>query len=660
MDLNSALEREKAAAVGREQDLKMQLVAMEKKHEKAVLDLEGSAQQAAVQERFRLKRDRAKLAKDKQAVADAWLQVTALRDSVEKKEGAQVKRLSATNLQLIKDKEIPGISNNGLAKKVQEYLERINRSSEEQQFQQKERASVHQATLEVLATERAAESVLAADKNKALGAAMETNRENMDREQASYEHLRMEESLESEEYIGGLEGEIEDLKAPLDINCGRGKQYELEYELFCQEGMMYASSPQQLTKIVQATFDYLQRTGQIKQGKQMKLMGVRQLERVRCDAGVTEAIMVGTEISLAKEILCITMDETGLDNVSLESTMLTLLTADQRILQYAADGVDILSDQCSETTMKSTLALEKRLQAYSSSCRSLYLKAIEEEKFPGMEEDDWDNEFLDADTSKVDQFGETKDIELGRTRTSVADHAAGATNANVRLYGTPEKPANLKSVETMERLFGKEKWEKMTPSEQRREQVVHQSGCHHHLWCIGAARGQKACHRIKAPLIKEGLEQARAKGIYMSGGGEACATIRSMLKGFGSTANQDHHSTGPEYKAHTAAKDPDSSTPFLSYGRIGKSQRQDGVEELSFMNELKRESMLDFVGEFNWAGADDINYLPATGLALGCEENEVESVLYALSFAQIRDVHRCIVASGGKSVDANQPSVDRG
>jgi hypothetical protein len=37
MDLKSALEREKAAAVGREQDLKIQLVAMEKKHEKALL-----------------------------------------------------------------------------------------------------------------------------------------------------------------------------------------------------------------------------------------------------------------------------------------------------------------------------------------------------------------------------------------------------------------------------------------------------------------------------------------------------------------------------------------------------------------------------------------------------------------------------------------------
>jgi hypothetical protein len=615
--------------------------------------LRDGARQASVAERLKLHDGREKLKKDQADVKAAMATARALISSAEKKEGREIKRLSAANLELERTKETLALSNNGLAEKVQEGVERAARLHEEQQSLQKERAQTNQGMLNVLADEKSKIT----EANRTLGDAMEKSRGDMLREKQSYEDLRKAEVGKSEEYIGELAARIEELAAPLDIRCGRGMQYDIEYELFCQESMMYASSPQQMTKIVQATLDFLERIGRIEQGKKMKLMGVRQLQRVRCDAAVTQAIMVGIEVALADEILCVTMDETGVDNRSLESTMLTLRTADQRLLQYAADGVDILTDQCSATTMESTLALEKRLRQYSFDCRSIYDKALEQEHFPGMDPGDFDEEYHDVDNteSKVDQFGETKNIEFGRTRVSTADHAPGATCANELLYGTPEKPANLKSVETMERMFGKEGWAEKTPSEKRREQIVHQSGCHHHLWCIGTARGQKACQEIKAPLIKDGLEAAKAKGIYISAGGEANATIRSMLKGFGSTTEQDHHSIGPEYKAHTAAKDPNSNTPFLSYGRIGKSKRQDAAEELSFLNELKRESMLDFCGEFNWAGAEDINYLPATSLALGCEENEVESVLYGLVFAQIRDVHRTIVASGGKSRDANKP-----
>ena len=618
--------------------------------------LRDGAQQAAVAERLKLHDGREKLKKDQAAVKDAMTTARALISSAEKKEGREIKRLSAANLELERTKENLARSNNGLAEKVQEGVERAARLHEEQQSLQKERAKVNQGMLDVLETEKGKLT----EANRALGDAMETNRVNMVGERESYEELRKEEIKKSEEYIALLEEKNDELGAPLDIKCGRGEQYDVEYELFCQETMMYASTPQQLTKIVQATLNFLERTGKLDQGKKMKLMDVRQLRQVRCDAAITEAVMVGIEVALADEVLCITMDETGVDNQSLESTMLTLLTADQRIVELAADGVDVLADQSSDTTMKSTLALEKRLRKFHFNCRSIYTKAIEQQKFRGMEPGDWDEEFHDVDNedSKVDQFGETQHIELGRNRVSVTDHAAGATCANRKLYGTPDKPANLKSVEAMERMFGKEEWAKKTPPEKRREQTVHQSGCHHHLWCIGAGRGQKACQDIKAPLIKEGLTAAAAKGIYISGGGEACASIRGTLKGFGSTTGQDHFSVGNEFKEYTAAKDPNSNVPFLSYGRIGKSGRQDSVEELSMLNEIKREMMLDFSGEFNYAGANDINYLPATALALGCEENEIESVVYGLSFAQIRDVHRTIVACGGKSRDGNKPWIE--
>jgi hypothetical protein len=99
----------------------------------------------------------------------------------------------------------------------------------------------------------------------------------------------------------------------------------------------------------------------------------------------------------------------------------------------------------------------------------------------GMEPEDWEGEFHDTDQedSKVDQFGQTQDLELVRNRVSVTGHATGAKCANSKFYGTPEKPANLKGAEAMKRMFGKEESAKKTPPEKRREQtppsLVHRS-----------------------------------------------------------------------------------------------------------------------------------------------------------------------------------------
>jgi hypothetical protein len=99
------------------------------------------------------------------------------------------------------------------------------------------------------------------EKNAAVVSAIEKNQLRMVQERESHDELRKGEVKESEEYIAELEEKNGELGAPaLDIKCGLGKQYDVEYELFCQEGMVYASSPQQLTKIVQAALNFLERT----------------------------------------------------------------------------------------------------------------------------------------------------------------------------------------------------------------------------------------------------------------------------------------------------------------------------------------------------------------------------------------------------------------
>jgi hypothetical protein len=81
---------------------------------------------------YKLKRQLDKLTKDQQAVADERLQVTSLRDSVEKKEGREVKRLGKEKLELQRTKGVLALSNNSLAGKVQEGVERAARLHEEQ------------------------------------------------------------------------------------------------------------------------------------------------------------------------------------------------------------------------------------------------------------------------------------------------------------------------------------------------------------------------------------------------------------------------------------------------------------------------------------------------------------------------------------------------
>ena len=93
--------------------------------------------------------------------------------------------------------------------------------------------------------------------------------------------------------------------------------------------------------------------------------------------------------------------------------------------------------------------------------------------------------------------------------------------------------------------------------------------------------------------------------------------------------------------------------PFQAPGRSDLGNRQDGVAEQSWMMELRRGPILDFINQFNWS-PDDINYHKAIRLFLTSMYCEAERTLYALIFLCVLQPHRTIVAAGSSTKDMDE------
>ena len=156
--------------------------------------------------------------------------------------------------------------------------------------------------------------------------------------------------------------------------------------------------------------------------------------------------------------------------------------------------------------------------------------------------------------------------------------------------------------------------------------------------------------------MKDTVAQAAESGVRCVTG-EVAVGLRSQLKFIGNTVDQDHFSVGKAYQQYCASggggkKDEHGNwiegthehpqyalLPFKAADRVDLGQRQAGIAEQSYMMELRRDSLLDFCIEYNWA-EDDINYYAAIQLFLECAECESERVLYAAAKVHWNDVFK--------------------
>jgi hypothetical protein len=247
-------------------------------------------------------------------------------------------------------------------------------------------------------------------------------------------------------------------------------------------------------------------------------------------------------------------------------------------------------------------------------------------------------------------------VDLAVCKIAQSDHCNGAKKA-IR-----DVKRRVKGGERMEELMKGAWFGKLSPQQQVCVKAAYASqmfevGCQHHYRNIGCDNGEQRMDAILEPLLKSDVEKIRTAGIKCVEGKSGMA-LRTNEKYFGNTSKIDAFSAGPALKAHQAKQQEFNGIPTKAQGRVGISERQDGSHKGAFDGEGRRAPQRHFLTAYSGWGSNDNNFHKAITLGMDSGELETKRSALAAFYANVTEIHRTIVAKGGKSSSYDEPYVE--
>ena len=286
-----------------------------------------------------------------------------------------------------------------------------------------------------------------------------------------------------------------------------------------------------------------------------KLMSETSLKAVRKDCVQYSKVHSGVLLARPDRLLCVQMDETEVEQVSIQSLVVT--TMEDTTVRDAFIVPEILASKTAVSCKDACLAAVASCAEGVSECALMLDAAVDKQVFPQMfDEGDWAalDRFGELGVSAgAALFGDARQVDLARVESSLQDHCNTAQSA------AAEVARAAKSVAAMEKYYGAGAWAGFGAAEKAEKQSLHIGGCHMHGRNIGFNAGQKAVQAIIAPLVATGVAAAKAGGIYIDGTAES--SLRSLMKFTSNTTKINYLSAGAEIQQWMAGEQRYDSTP---------------------------------------------------------------------------------------------------
>jgi hypothetical protein len=451
--------------------------------------------------------------------------------------------------------------------------------------------------------------------------------------------------------------------------CGTGSVYDLNYELATIQQLMTAATPAAVVKIQQIDLVQLSDRGSLKlpPGSQAGLvMGEDEMRKLRPDAESWGVLEAGIAIGRCQRILCVFIDETEIEKVSVLSIIVLIIDeyGDLRMLtliglvvlasKTAVAQVDAINESFEETRecVQEAMAMYDECRKTRRLCQR---KGHAQEHMVDDQvwtKEDWDTQlhnFGDA----LEEFCDPHEINATRIEAASSDHCAAAQAALQQFFDSARGEDALE-------LYYKD-WATASEDEReiRRERTVF--GCMHHLRCCGWAAMERALEEMKKPWLAEDVKAIRSAGVVCVTG-EQAMQWRSILLYFGSTIRIDYRSRGEEFKGWYMEQDGsfDEERGVLRHDYRGRAwrdipcptlhTRQDGLGAVCFDSINRVGPMKAFCGDYNQR-EEDINFLPAILISLESDVLQCEAAAYALIFSCVSEIHRLMSSKGAEIGD---------
>jgi hypothetical protein len=160
---------------------------------------------------------------------------------------------------------------------------------------------------------------------------------------------RSEDVKEAEKEIRTLGDELEVLRSPLPMTCGRGHLRDLDWEMMNVESMCHTQSPKQAKKMQLALLKYLYCIGKLdKEVKETDLICDQKMRVLRTDAAIYADVDVGIHIAKAKRLIGMYMDATEVDDKELQAMVLTIIDKNNCLRHLSIGGVVVRESKKAE------------------------------------------------------------------------------------------------------------------------------------------------------------------------------------------------------------------------------------------------------------------------------------------------------------------------
>jgi hypothetical protein len=317
--------------------------------------------------------------------------------------------------------------------------------------------------------------------------------------------------------------------------CGRGRVYDLHYELATIQQLMTAATPAAVVKIQRIDLAQLNERGSLRLppgSHEPLVMGEDEMRKLRPDAESWCVLEAGIAIGRCKRVLCVFIDETEVEKVSVLSIIVLIIDEYGDLRMLTLIGLVVLAcktakaqvDAINESFTEARECVHETMVMYDE-CRTNRRLCAAKGRARGHMIDDqvWTKEQWDTQLSNfgdaTEEFCNAAQINPTRIEAASSDHCAAAQAALEQFFDSARGEDALSAFYS--------DWVTVSEEERVRRRARIIFGCMHHLRCCGWAAMERALEEMKKPWLEDDVKKIREAGVVCVTG--QCLEVLEML-----------------------------------------------------------------------------------------------------------------------------------